>query len=214
VRHVPDVRRLGTQGRRRALTLRVLVATLIPPLADEEKRRVSFATVEALNLWAGFARAMYVSTALSARDQFGARIATAQPGLRTVADAITFAVHSDKPKLATRSGPWTPFDEPSWATLNSFENVMVALNPSNLSAIIAGVSYDPNAFRDLKQARNFFAHRSESTARHIPAIARRNLLSPTLHPVDLLCSRPRGRPQTLIADWIDAVRSMIERCAL
>jgi hypothetical protein len=185
---------------------------LVLPLNAEEKRRVAYVTIEALNLWAVFARAFYVSCALRALDDQGVRITTSQPSIRTQLDAITFAVHTDKPKLSSRLGPWSPFDEPPWTSLSRFENVMVALSPSNLAKVHGAVSYDPDAFRDLKAARNFMAHRSEATAAEMAAVARRNLLNPRLHPVDLLASRARARPQTLLADWLDALRIMIERC--
>lgn len=210
MRRTNDLPTLGQRARRRAFLLRSLVDTLQPPLSAEEKRRVAYVAIEALNLWGLFSRAFFISCAVRARDNQGARIVSAHTTIREPREAITFAVHWWKPDLTKKKGPWSPFDEPPWTTPTKLLDLMTALGTSNVAVVATAISQEPRSFKDLKTARNFFAHRSEATVDELRTVARRKRLNPALRPAELMCSRTRNRPQNVLADWIDDIREAIE----
>jgi hypothetical protein len=138
------------------------------------------------------------------------RVGTTTAGVNTVADAITFAVHAHNKKQRNKSGPWSPWDEPPWTSPTKLLDLLVALGASNAGTVATAISQQPQTFPDLKTARNFFSHRGESTAGDVSSVARRCLVNPTLLPVEIISSRAPGRPQNLLADWLDDVRDVIE----
>lgn len=193
--------------------MRNLVDHVSSPLDEEEKRAIAFATIEALNMWGMFARAFFLSCALGARDPNGARIVTNAP-IANYDDAITFAVHAAKPQLRAKKGPWTHWDEPTWHDTHIFLSLMTQLSPNNLGSITGAMGYPTTVFRDLPTCRNFFAHRCEATAVKVSRVARRNGINPSLRPMDVLSSRLAQRPQNVLADWIDDLRTIIELMTL
>lgn len=164
-------------------------------------------------MWGVFSRAFFISCALRARDSQGVRIGTARR-LGSAQDAITLAVQWWKPGLKKKAGPFSPFDEPPWTTPGKLLDLMSVIGASNATAVATVISKEPQSFKDLKAARNFFAHRSHSAADELKKVARNQRLSVGLRPADLVCSRAPGRLQNLLADWIDDVRDATQEMSL
>lgn len=208
--------RLGAvaeKGRRRSLLLRSLIENFQGRVTPDTDRLSAFATIEALNLWHLYCRSLYLSSALGCFDSAGNRVTPPGGPISSEGHAITVAVHAVKPQLRDKSGPWAPRDEPPWHDTSAFLKSMQALGPSNLPAVQAALSYPTKVFTYLPTARNFYAHRAMSTAVKVQGIARGYALNPRLRPTELLLTRLPGRPQPLLADWLDDLRLAIVSAA-
>jgi hypothetical protein len=162
--------------------------------------QVSFLTIEASNLWAGFSKAFFLSCVFRAKRESGRRVVSTQVFPRTT-DAISFAIAEINPALGR---------EPNWADPNILLILLQRAGVSNYAEALAALAVPTTVFRDLPTMRNFFAHRGEVTARKTKRVARSAGLSGDLRPSDIMCSRRPGRPQNLLADWIDDMRNVID----
>jgi hypothetical protein len=201
--------RLEEVAIRRALRLRSLVDTYSVPVPSDQDRIVSYVTIEALNLWASFARAYYVSSVLGARISAGGKVTVQKRGIRTPGDAITFSVQRLGPRRRA-AGPWKRRDEPAWHTPSTLLTLFEDLGASNLKEVQRAFGYQTRVFGQLPTFRNFFAHRNEESAEKTAQIARAYGLSPRLRPSEVLCSRTVGRPQNILADWLDDLRNVMQ----
>ena len=192
------LRRCGTK---RALRLRSLVDTCRPPIHDADDRTIAFVAIEALNLWAAFVRSFYLSCVHNARRESGGRVSVSVAGLQNNVAAIAFSKTIAK---ATRRG------EPIWHEPGTLSKLLGAAGASNISQVHAAISYQPYVFKALPTIRNFFAHRNVVTAQKVTGVARDIGLNIRLRPSDLVCSILPGRPQNVLADWIDDLRNTIE----
>jgi len=84
------------------------------------------------------------------------------------------------------------------------------LRPSNLSTFTTALGYSTNVFSDLPAFRNYFAHKGKGTAISVQNVARRYAVPPGLRPSEIMLSLPAGRPQSLLMDWLDDIRNVIE----
>ena len=82
-----------------------LVDTCRPPIHDADDRTIAFVAIEALNLWAAFVRAVYLSCVHNARRESGGRVSVSVTGLHNNVAAIAFSRNIVK---VTRRG------EPIW----------------------------------------------------------------------------------------------------
>ncbi len=183
------------------MRLKSLIDRLRSPVDKEQARTVSFVTIEVLNLWAGFARAFYLSCVHEATRESGGRVVVSVPGLDTDAAAIAFSL---KVTRVQRRG------EPIWHETATLSKLLAAAGASNVAQVLGAISAQPYVFTALPTVRNFFAHRSLTTAQRVTAVARTVGLSVQLRTCDFLCSRLPSRPQNVLADWIDDIRNAIE----
>ena len=183
----------------RAARLRALVYPLMPPIHNRIDRDVAYVTIEASNLWASFARSLFLSCVFSAKQESGPRVkaATTFPSVNA---AIAFAATTIKP----RGG------EPNWGDPGILLILLKTAGVSNIANVRAALSYSTTVFRGLPTMRNFFAHRSEVSVRKTARVARLLGVSVRLRPSEILCSRSPGRPQNIITDWIDDIRNVIQ----
>ena len=211
MRKVRSLEDLGTSASRRLLRLRLLVESLVPPLKADHDRLVAFVVIEALNLWASFARSFYISCLLRAFRPSGTRVTIRATGIKRSGDAISFAMTQMGRK---RPPPWKRRDEPVWRDPQTLIRLFSASGASNLPQVLTAFSYPPAVFGQLPVARNFFAHRNDETAAEVANLARSLLLSTKLRPLEVVCSRLSGRPQNVLADWLDDLRNVIELLCL
>lgn len=191
--------RLKGAAIQRAVRLRVLASPLVLPVYDRVDRDVAYLTIETSNLWASFARSLFLSSVFCAKRAGGGKVKCSTV-LPSVKDAISFSVATIKPRGT----------EPNWGDPFILLRLLGAIGASNFADVKAALSYPTNVFRDLPTMRNFFAHRDEGTARKTARVARAAGVNVQLRPSEILCSRSPGRPQNVITDWIDDVRNIIE----
>lgn len=198
---------LGDTAERRLLRLRALVHAYSPPIGGENDRAVAFAAIEALNLWDGFARSYYLSCAFGTKLRSGHSVRLGVYGLRSGGSAIRTAIASSGRRMP--SGTIRRRDEPSWHDVQFLLNLFIHVGASHLPQIQTALSYPTDVFRFLPTIRNFFAHRNEETADKVRVAAPRiGVLGPS-KPSDIVCSWRPKRPQNILGDWLDDMRTVI-----
>ena len=204
MRPAKDLGKLHRAAERRSLALRRLVESLSPPLVQSDTRVVAFATIEAGNLWSLFCRSFYVSCMLQATRLSGTRVTTTAQ-IATEVDAILFSVRSTNPGWAKARKLVTPRDEPAWQDLSVLLQLFQNARASNEPQVQAALSNSSRFFDQLSTARNFFAHRGKVTSQKVIAVARSKGVNPALRPSEIMSSRPAGRPNNMITEWLDDV---------
>lgn len=197
-------RRLEDLGRKcssRSARLRDAAVGLQPPLNGSERAYSSFVVLEVLTLWANFARFYFISCALGAKSPDGGRV---QLGVAPFADekaALAFGAKGEKNKSR---------GEPIWHDFDAFGRVMGKLNLADPTRLLTSLGYPSKVFDDLPPCRNFFAHRTQNTARKVKNVARRNGINPALPPSEVVCTPATGRSYPLVVDWLDDLTAIIE----
>lgn len=199
---------------RRATRLRLVAAHCVSAglAARDRDAGLTYCIIELQTLWEGFSRALFLSSALSARDSTGQRISvTASPGPKTIEEALTHAIRRVKPGLYKKkqSPPWSWSDEPKWSGIGALLDSMDEVGCSNRPRVAAALSTQTAVFDHLRLVRNFYAHRGRDTRQKLQPLMVTYSLPPTLHPSRALLLRARVsgvlRPQPLLLDWIDDV---------
>ena len=167
---------------------------------------LTFLTIDLHNTCRSFLRAYYVASVTGAWLSSGQK-ATSPLGLRREIDAIDFAVTA---KGLKGSGPWRMRDEPAWHDVDMFLRIMNMAGCSTAPGTNAAWSIGTSALEHLTAARNFFAHRNRETALRVRSLRSAYKISQLDRPEDLLLSRARDRPQTIIEDWLDDLATVIE----
>jgi hypothetical protein len=199
----------------RVLRLRDIAETHRPQLPTEwsatDQQAISYVLIEAANLWEGYCRAFYLSTALRARNYTGRRVTlTYSKPIRSPTEAITVAVHLNDHRTRGRSGPWTPRDEPDWSNPGVLRKMLKHLGADNIGEVDRALGLLPGALVDLRRTRSYFAHKSERSSLSVTRLAREYGLTVPVHPVTLLWSPAPARlsPSThdpIILRWLDVL---------
>lgn len=192
---------LGARSQRRAERLRNSAQVLRPPLDAREKAAASFLVIEAVTLWANFGRSYFLSCALGTKSPDGGWLGIGVPRFTDEKTALRFVAQRE---ATTSRG------EPIWHDFAAFGRVMTRLGPTDPTRLLTALGYQSTVFRDLTPCRNFFAHRTLSTARKVKNVARRNGVNPALPASEVVCSNASGRPQALLVDWLDDLATIIE----
>jgi hypothetical protein len=184
----------------RAYRLIPLIQTSRPPVTGEDDRTVAYVTIEAMNAWASFSRAFYVSSALRAYNAKGTRITITAAGLQTPDDAVLLATKRLKSnfkgaKVARRQ-------EPAWHDVNNLITLLQHVGASNAGVAVAAFGYSTKVFTCLPALRNFFAHRNEDTCTRCTAIAATIPVPPSRRPADILLHRDLAKPMNVLSEWI------------
>jgi hypothetical protein len=103
-------------------------------------------------------------------------------------------------------------DEPAWHAVPDYLSLCRSVGFSNLGQILGAFSYPSDFFEQLTPLRNFYAHRCDETFRRACRVGVKLGLSPKpdLRPTQIMCSRLPGRPQNIVADWLDDIENVIE----
>jgi hypothetical protein len=171
---------------------------------------VAWAMIEALNLWAGFLRAYYLSATIHARTLSGVKITLSSASFSDLQAALRFAVQLQDPRF--KKSTISRRDEPAWHNVGNFLKLLRYVGVSNLARVQAGLSYSPTFMNHLPTIRNFYAHRCDDTFRRAGNVGIRLGLSatPTLHATDIMCARLPKRPQNIATDWLDDIGNVID----
>jgi hypothetical protein len=171
---------------------------------------MTYLVLELQSTWANFVRAYYISAMLSAKTKAAHRIATNQV-IASVDQAIGLAVRLWHPTaVPDASGRWHRRDEPTWHDPNILFRLAATYAFSHSADIQAALSMQSRAFIDLPVVRNFFGHRNQATRDAALAVGLQYGISGLKSPSQLLASRPLGRPQSLILDWIDDITATVQ----
>ncbi|MGH9713413.1 MAG: hypothetical protein ACRD5M_08970 [Candidatus Acidiferrales bacterium] len=181
------------------------------PVKFEEDIQIAWTVIEAVNLWAGFLRAYYLSGAILTRTRSGKPVKFTAKTFPNKQAALKFAIQTVKdPKF--NSSTISRYDEPAWHNSQKFIILQKAVAASNLaqiySAFAAGSTFAPL----LKDVRNFYAHRCDETFRSAATVGVKLGLTAKaeLRASRILCSRLPKRPQNVITDWLDDMANVFD----
>lgn len=200
---------LARHLRMRASRLIPLVQAAATPVSAENDRTVAYVAIEAVNAWASFSRAFYVSSAMRAYTASGTRVTITAGGLKTPADAILLATkHLKKSfkgsKVARR-------EEPAWYRVNNLLTVLQLVGASNTNVAIAAFGYSTKVFDCLPTLRNFFAHRNGDTCSMCSTIAPTIPVPPARRPADILLYRDLAKPMNVLSEWITDMTNVADQ---
>lgn len=190
------------------------VATHRPvAMFSEANREVSYVTIELHTTITNFARAYFLSCTLNPVTESGTRI-SCMSSVTSAEDAIDAAMKACKFSAWKSAGGrklWDRREEPPWHQPATLMKSCQEIGCTHHANIVAAFSLPASVFIHLTKARNFFAHRTDSTATQARAIASSYSISITgnEHPSRVLCVPAYSRPQPLILDWIDDVENVV-----
>lgn len=139
----------------------------------------------------------YISTALGTRLGTSGRVLLASSvSLRSPRDAEQFAQRAS----GRRRGSGGRVVD--WKDPDTFKRKIAALGASNLPHVDVAISHAPKTLDHLAQTRNFFAHKSEKSAKNAKRLARKYGVARDQHPMTTLWSvMPRGT-EPLLLQWL------------
>jgi hypothetical protein len=180
------------------------------PTAAREDRIVSWAAIEARNVWAEFLRAYYLSGAIRTRTVSGGHVSFTKLSFPNTTAALIYSAQFRR--KAFRGHAVRRRDEPAWHVVPDYLSLCRAVGFSNLSQILAAFSYQTEFFEQLTPIRNFYAHRCDETFRKAGQVGIKLGLSSKadLRPTQIMCSKLPGRPQNVITDWLDDIKNVIQ----
>ncbi len=152
-------------------------------------------------MWANFARFYFLSCALGAKSPDGGRVQLGVPPFANEKAALAFAAKGEKN---------TSRGEPVWHDFAAFGRAMGKLNLADPTRLSTSLGYPSKVFDDLPPCRNFFAHRTQNTAKNVKNVARRNGIDPDLPASEVVCTPATGRSYPLMVDWLDDLTAIIE----
>jgi hypothetical protein len=182
-------------------------ATLAPQDRDPV---ISYVTIESLNAWSQFAKALYLSCMLNAKTESKATVVVVPAGA-SLNDAIGLAITKYKRSATPNSvGEWARRDEPPWHDPNILLGVCQQVNCSIYLQMQSAFSLGQRVFLDLPVFRNFFAHRNRLSSRAAMNLGPLYLLPSSLRPSDILMRSKPMAVASVLEEWIAELKITAE----
>lgn len=212
MRPVRRLTELRNRALRRVSKLKGLGELCRAPLTPEDERMVAFVTIEACNLWAEFMRTYYLSCAFNAERDGGGVVTVGRLSRCVSLDANGALVAAAVALKRERrySGALRRTEEPNWVQVHTIVALADRMEFSNQSAISSALSFGAVSFDHWPTMRNFFAHRSGDSALRAKNVGRQIGVGAVHHPSEIMVAFLRGRPQSVLCDWLDEVRIGVE----
>jgi hypothetical protein len=174
---------------------------------SDADRVVAYCIVELANGWSQFVRCYYLSCAIGTRQRCGARVHHAGT-FRGYDDALIQS--STIMGKSIRGKTPTPFEEPDWSAPGTLITISQKLSFTNLLEITNAFAITRSIFQPLNICRNFYAHRSKTTADKIEDLSRRLSIIPTYRcATPLVCSVPPGKGLTMFELWCVLIQGIV-----
>lgn len=182
--------------------LRSLVPGRPAAMTPSLDRQVAFVAIEAMNCWAGFSRALYLSTCRGAFRASRTRLHTSV-ALADDQAALRVACVRFKPHLANSSAAFTHREEPDWTDPNTLIILLREVGGSNAADVGAALSFQGRVLHDLPTLRNFYGHRAENTVAKARRIMVGYGLPSRLHPTEFCLAYEPGSTKSVIVNWLN-----------
>lgn len=208
MRVVTDIARLQGVGLRQVSGIQYRLQQCGVTWSKDNERVVALCLIDAHNTWSFFVRHFFLSCLLGGRLVSGVRPTTSTSGISTPDAAIQFAIKVVSPKKRPRQKPG-PGDEPRWHLPAILLKLAEGADLSNHTQIVNALAVPGRAFEDLPLARNFFAHRSQRTAKGVRAIATKYRLARSVRPGELPCNAYLNRPYSIAYAWVTQIKAAI-----
>lgn len=191
----------------RHVTMRRRELAKIPMGRQPLTSDITFPIIDTHNALATFMRRYCLSSLARAYMGNGRRIGGA-PGVRGHRAALTFAVRTERPRI-TGNGPWESRDKPAWHDPNVIIRVLNRAGCSNAKGVNDALSIGSRAIEHLTTARNFLAHRNETTALRVRALGSHYGVGAVTEAVAVVFAVGYGRPQRIVEDWLDDIYTIV-----
>ena len=186
------------------LERKLAVAQNVAP--HERDPIVAYVTIEALNAWAQFSKAFYLSCVINAKTESRLQIIVAPPGM-SANDALGVAIRRFKKHATPNSlGQWARRDEPAWHDPNVLLEICKITNCSLYTQMQAAFSLGQRVFNDLPVFRNFYGHRNRLSAAAAQNIGPSYLLPTTLRPSEMLLRSKPSAVTSVLVEWMAELR--------
>jgi len=209
---VSDLSKLRAAIMGRVADLRHVVQPVAAPLGSEDRRAISYVTIELDNLIIGGLRQYTKSSLLGSRTCSGQRItASVKPKSTEEAAALIYA--SLNPAGYNKNGKPLAIKEKDEVTFRDpkrTEKVMTDYSASNLPNLAVALSLNAQVFGELKTLRHFFAHRAQNTFEAVQKFAVDRAIVGFETPEHLVV---RGRPGTgvkLLDGWFAEIENFFD----
>lgn len=203
MRATNKLRSLEKVFKTRARNIQYSILRTAPSQLNREKRYVlAYSVIDLHNSWSNFCRSYLLSYSKSPKTRDGNRLFCLQPLNEN--EIIGLTIRNFKPYATPKSdGSWHRRDEPPWHDPNILLKGCELIAASNLLDVQAAFSSNSRVFLDLPVYRNFFAHSNKQTEDAARRLASQYSIPTGLRPYDILMTRPVGRPQALLFEWVD-----------
>lgn len=152
---------LSAQLERRVDALSAEMAPLLAaPLSAVDRRQAEHITFQLQNAWEMYVRNFILSSATGRASGFGGKVPASVPRVYRTREAVSHY-------LLQLTGK--PF-EPKWYRPSDAINAATKLNIANVGNVAAAIGSTPWLLENLRLTRNFFAHRSRSSALALRAL--------------------------------------------
>lgn len=204
-----DLVSLCDAGIYRVARIRRRTTEVLSSSTSHREEALGWAVIEAANLWSNFVRSYLISLCFRPSRRLGGRVAIGNLAIKSPADVVHAAAIAAKGPYA--AAPTSRRDEPSWHDVSVFVRTSQRMQPSNIPQIEAALSVPSRVLTDLPVFRNFYAHRNKESAERAVGVGKNlHLIYGCCHPSDVLATRPYGRPQALILEWLDEMDAFME----
>lgn len=183
------------------------IETITMPPELPGAAEISFLLMDIHNKVATFLRAYCLSSLAGAYMANGSRV-NSTTGIQGHRSALTFAIQTERPRNVG-IGPWEHRDEPTWHDPNVIIRILNKAGCSNAVGVNDALSIGSGAFVHLTTARNFLAHRSESTALRLRSLGGAYGLPLSTDPLAVVFGIGHGRPQGILEDWLDDIATIV-----
>lgn len=160
--------------------------------------RQEMCVIRLLDAWARFCRELVLVSASEQPLTMGGTRLPLAPGIATRTDAL---------HLLQTAYTRVPY-EPRWHDAQACLRAAGLLRVANYSSISAGIAVTPAPLDDLRDLRNFLAHRNERTASKVRNAAASNSAPVTSDVIAILQSPSGSPPATILQLWIQQLQTM------
>ena len=185
MRPAGDLRKVRDRLVWRALRLEAFASNVLPQEAQTRERAASYYSIELSNAWDGFARCFSLSVIVGARSPSGPEFAKLAVPCRSEQEALKEAFRVRNPhrpvpaKVKHR-------DEPDWYDVDVLLDLAGSLGFSNQPRVRLAAGFPKQPLDTLRTIRNYYAHKSESTAARMVTLGRQLGFGALARPSDLL----------------------------
>jgi hypothetical protein len=193
----------------RLARLRVSALDGLAQSGPERDRQLAYVTVEALNLWANFARSYALSCPFRPTRITKGRVTLSNAAITTPAAVLLLAAQARRGAGAV--APMTRREEPAWHERDLLIKTCLAMGCSHAGDVQSALSVITTVFEALPSFRNFYAHRNDESAEKAVALGKKQyLITGMRHPSAVLATPAYKRTQPLILDWLNEMQAVME----
>jgi hypothetical protein len=203
VRCVSDLEKLRLAVIKRSHWLDRLWHAAQPLDWDRRRAVVAFCVLELDNLLVAALRQFTKSSLLCCRTVAGHRVRNTSRVQKPAEAAALVLKELNRKRFEELEEPvevWERFEQ-TFREPRDARRVLELYGATNLPSLFTGMAYNGQIFSEIGTARNFFAHRNQSTAERINRFGSNAGLPLGMPPESIVAARKRARPVSIFEDW-------------